>query len=88
MTRRVISNMAAMFGTLLAACLLLFSGVSGFPLGQETQQARSCGYEVRFVPFCTLIYLIQLVYADLVSFATKVQARFPQSCVYFLVLVS
>lgn len=56
MTRLEISNMAAMFGTLLAACLLLFSGVSGFPLGQETEQARSCGYEVRFVLFYTLIY--------------------------------
>lgn len=56
MTRIEDSNMAAMFGTLLAACLLLFSGVSGFPLGQETEQARSCGYEVRFVLFYTLIY--------------------------------
>lgn len=55
MTRLEISGMAAMFGTLLAACLLLFSGVSGFPLGQETEQARSCGYEVRFALFYTLI---------------------------------
>lgn len=67
MTRPVISNMAAMCRTLLAAFLVLFSGVSGFPLGQETEQARSCGYEVRFLLICTPIHLSKPVYADLAS---------------------
>lgn len=57
MTRHVISNMAGMFRTLFAALLVLFSGVSGFPLGQETEQARRCGYQVRFVLIRTYSFI-------------------------------
>lgn len=48
-TRAQLSNMAAVSGTLLASFLVLFSGISGLPLGQEAKRARSCGYEVSFV---------------------------------------
>lgn len=50
MTRALISNMAAVLGKLL----VLFSGISGLPLGHEAKQARSCGYEVSFVRICAL----------------------------------
>lgn len=40
------SNMAAMLQRVAVALLFLFSGVSSFPLGQETKQTRTCGYEV------------------------------------------
>lgn len=76
MTRIMTSNMAAMFRTANAAFLVLFSCVSGFPLGHETEQLRSCGYEVWFVPICKFMNFFQLVYADLAgllcgSFTTK-----------------
>lgn len=61
MTHSLISNMAAVSETLLASLLVLFIGVSGFPLDKEAKQSRSCGYEVSFVCICSLSYLLKLV---------------------------
>lgn len=49
LTCGVFSNMAARFRDLVGALLVLLSGVSCFPLGQEAEQRRTCGYEVSCV---------------------------------------